>query len=159
MTDGAEIAQDSDPADATDEGKPNSRTPVSFYFGDHSTSHSEKYLLTVVPIAGSGTGTPPRAFSWVNTPGKSEIRMVKTRQQLVSLGLLPANNDDGTNEMAWYDIGDDNASSDSNLSDSRAFSRIGYQFRGRILKPSLGDLNSSPPVSINSESFYKSAGC
>ena len=315
MTDGAEIAQDSDPADATDEGKPNSRTPVSFYFGAHSTSHSEKYLLTVVPIAGSGTGTPPRAFSWVNanygecetrtamltpgwsyevrlthastkrpqgpdydytlnavdvpqsvivsdpdgllgvhlsdstftgagrtavvtaykvevavcspadddwpeldasrvvlddeelrikvtvspqmsslaavrqkfgdsltvktsgtcpqgvsvpigddallvnTPGKSEIRMAKTRQQLVSLGLLPANNDDGTNEMAWYDIGDDNASSDSNLSDSRAFSRIGYQFRGRILKPSLGDLNSSPPVSINSESFYKSAGC
>jgi len=315
VTDGAEIAQGSDPADATDEGKPNSRTPVSFYFGDHSTSHSEKYLLTVVPIAGSGTGTPPRAFSWVNanygecetrtamltpgwsyevrlahastkrpqgpdydytlnavdvpqsvivsdpdsllgvhlsdstftgvgrtavvtaykvevavcspddddwpeldasrvvlddeelrikvtvspqmsslaavrqkfgdsltvktsgtcpqgvsvpigddallvnTPGKSEIRMAKTRQQLVSLGLLPANNDDGTNEMAWYAIGDDNDSSDSNLSDSRAFSRIGYQFRGRILKPSLGDLNSSPPVSINSESFYKSAGC
>lgn len=75
MTDGAEIAQDSDPADATDEGKPNSRTPVSFYFGDHSTSHSEKYLLTVVPIAGSGTGTPPRAFSWVNTNyGECETR-------------------------------------------------------------------------------------
>ena len=75
VTDGAEIAQDSDPADATDEGKPGSRTPVSFYFGDHSTSHSEKYLLTVVPIAGSGTGTPPRAFSWVNANyGECETR-------------------------------------------------------------------------------------
>jgi hypothetical protein len=73
--------------------------------------------------------------------------------------LLPSQNEDSVNELTWYDIGDDNASSDSNLSDSRAFSGIGYQFRGRILKPSLGDLNSSPPVSINSESFYKSAGC
>ena len=319
VNDGAEVAQNSDPEDASDEGRPNSRIPVSFYFGDPSDSHSEKYRLEVTPV--SGVGDTPSSFSrfnenygrcetkkvmlkpgwsyavrlhhagsdpnyndqpkpdydyrlecrtaslpsnvvvedpsslfgtdytstkfggknkvatisayavtgvtvckpedpsWteleasrvvlddeelrvkieiapqlksiaqcqqmfgdtltvktsgtrpagtsvpigngtiVNSSGKSEIRIALTRQQLKSLGLLPSRNEDGVNEMAWYDVGDDNASSDSNLSDSRAFSGIGYQFRGRILNPSLGDLNSSPPVSINSESFYKAAGC
>ena len=107
----------------------------------------------------AGTSVPIGNGTIVNSSGKSEIRIALTRQQLKSLGLLPSSNEDGVNEMTWYDVGDDNASSDSNLSDSRAFSGIGYQFRGRILDPSLGDLNSSPPVSINSESFYKSAGC
>jgi hypothetical protein len=108
----------------------------------------------------AGASVPiPDDAAIVNLSGKSEIRITKTRQQLISHGLLPSQNEDSVNEMTWYDIGDDNASSDSNLSDSRAFSGIGYQFRGKILQPSLGDLNSSPPVSINSESFYKSAGC
>ena len=65
MNDGVEIAQNSDPADATDEGKPNSRTPVQFYFGDHSSSHSEKYQLTVVPVVNRSTNSP-RPFAWVN---------------------------------------------------------------------------------------------
>ena len=95
----------------------------------------------------------------VNTSGKSEIRISKTRSQLKTLGLLPENDNDGVNEMAWYDIGDDNLSSASNLSDSRAFAGLGYQFRGQILKPIMGNLDSNPPISINSESFYKSAGC
>ena len=65
VNDGVEIAQNSDPADATDEGKPNSRTPVQFYFGDHSSSHSEKYQLTVVPVVNRSTNSP-RPFAWVN---------------------------------------------------------------------------------------------
>ena len=66
VADGVEIAQNSDPADASDGGQPGSRVPVPFYFGDHSGSHSEKYQLTVVPVANSGEGTPPRSFSCVN---------------------------------------------------------------------------------------------
>jgi len=65
VNDGSEIAQGSDPADGTDDGKPNSRTPVQFYFGDHSSSCSEKYRLTVAPVVNRSAGTP-RAFSWVN---------------------------------------------------------------------------------------------
>ena len=95
----------------------------------------------------------------VNSSGKSEIRISNTRQQLIALGLLPSQNADGVNEMAWYDVGNDNLSSESNLSDSRAFAGLGYQFRGQILMPIMGNLDSDPPISINSESFYKSAGC
>jgi hypothetical protein len=89
VNDGVEIAQNSDPADPTDEGQPNSRTPVSFYFGDHSSSCSEKYRLTVSPVPVAGETNPPRTFSWVNarydqcetrtamlTPGHSyEVRL------------------------------------------------------------------------------------
>lgn len=75
VNDGAEVAQSSDPADATDGGLPNSRIAMQFYFGDHSTSHSEKYLLSASPMAGSGAGKPPRAFSWVNAAyGQCETR-------------------------------------------------------------------------------------
>jgi len=313
VNDGAEIGQKSDPTDGTDEGRPNSRTPVSFYFGDHSSSCSEKYRLTVTPVVNRSAGTP-RAFSWVNarydqcetrtamlTPGysyevrlahastnrpqgpdydytlnivnvpqsvvvsdpdgllgvhssgstftgeglvatltaykvdvavcspddpdwseldvsrvvlddeelrikvtvtpqmaslaacrqkfgdsitiktsgtcsqgatvsldnavfsnvdgKSEIRISRSFSQLRQLGLLPQSDEDNVNEMAWYDVGDDNLTSASNLSDSRAFAVLGYQFRGQILNPTLGNLDSNPPVSINSETFYKSAGC
>ena len=66
VADGAEIAQNSDPADSTDSGQPNSRIPVPFYFGDHSESHSEKYLLEVVPVAAIGMGVAPHTFAWVN---------------------------------------------------------------------------------------------
>ena len=66
VADGVEIAQNSDPADASDGGQAGSRVPVPFYFGDHSESHSEKYQLTVAPVAGSGEGMPPRTFSCVN---------------------------------------------------------------------------------------------
>ena len=62
--DGAEVAQNSDPTDASDGGLPNSRIPLSFYFGDPSGSHSEKYRLTVTPTV--GIGTRPASFSWLN---------------------------------------------------------------------------------------------
>jgi len=32
---------------------------AAFYFGDPSTSHSEKYALSVTPVAGTGVGEPP----------------------------------------------------------------------------------------------------
>ena len=40
--------------------------PVAFYFGDPSTSHSEKYLLTLVPVSGSGYGAEPPSVSLLN---------------------------------------------------------------------------------------------
>ena len=75
VDDGIEIAQNSDPADATDEGKANSRIPVPFTFGDPSQSSSEKYELTVTPVARDGDGTTPRTFAWVNQDyGQCETR-------------------------------------------------------------------------------------
>ena len=62
--DGAEVAQSSDPGDASDGGVANSRIPVPFRFGDPSGSTSEKYRLDVSPSTGSGSR--PRSFSWLN---------------------------------------------------------------------------------------------
>ena len=66
LADGAEVAQASDPADPSDCGQAGNRVPVPFYFGDHSGSHSEKYLLEVEPVAAIGMGVAPHTFAWVN---------------------------------------------------------------------------------------------
>ena len=65
VPDGEEIARDSDPADPSDEGRPGSRVPVRFTFGDPSGSHSEKYRLKVTPVP-PGIGDTPRGLSWPN---------------------------------------------------------------------------------------------
>ena len=57
MGDGVEVAQSSDPADASDEGRPNARTSVQFTFGDPSDSHSEKYRLEITPVSPGLSGT------------------------------------------------------------------------------------------------------
>ena len=64
VSDGAEVAQNSDPTDTGDGGAPNTRIPLSFYFGDPSASHSEKYRLAVTPTVGAGAA--PASFSWLN---------------------------------------------------------------------------------------------
>ena len=66
VNDGAEVAQSSDPADATDGGQPNSRIAVKFLFGDHSESHSEKYSLHLRVVSGSGYGNAPRSYIRIN---------------------------------------------------------------------------------------------
>lgn len=324
VNDGAEVGQNSDPTDASDEGMPNTRIQVPFYFGDPSGSHSEKYRLDITPVV--GPGATPASFSWlnadygecetktamlkagwkyevrltwaacnhphdgsyypnydytlslgqnvpdcvvledpdnlfrsdyyggdyygashfpvldavatitvyaitgvtickpegsswieleagrvvlddenlrikveiapqisslakcrqafgcsltvktsgtcpagasvpipddaaiVNLSGKSEIRITKTRQQLISLGLLPSKNDDGVNEMAWLDMANLSGSSGQNLSDSLAFATLGYADRGRACNDSTQTLESNPPNSIPSESYFKAAG-
>ena len=65
VPDGAEVAQNSDPNDASDEGLPNSRSPVRFTFGDPSGSHSEKYRLEITPVS-PRIGDTPRGFAWLN---------------------------------------------------------------------------------------------
>ena len=315
VDDGAEVARNSDPADAEDGGRPNSRVLATLTLGDHSRSQSEKYCLTFTPVPGSGpggapaaisrisarydgcapltvplkpgwryevrldhagsdpayTGTPkpdydytlefspkpesvllddpqglfgvhgwddgpflardkaatatvykvdvaicaPNGDSWTeldasrvvlddeelrvkvtvspqmddlaacrrqfgdtlrirttgtcpqgvtvplddavfaNVDGKSEIRVAKTFAQLRELGLLPAQDEDGVNEMAWLDMA---TSSSGNLSDSLAFEGLGYVDRGRATLDATETLESQPPSSIPSESYFKAAG-
>ena len=88
--------------------------------------------------------------------GKSEVRISQTRQQLKTLGLVPVNNEDGVNEMAWMDIAETDGQS---LSDSVAFSTLGYAFRGKATLDSLTNLESEPPNSAPSMTFMKAAGC
>ena len=57
VMDTVEIGQNSDPSDATDGGVAESRVKVSFYFGDDSGSHSEKYALEITQLVGEGGGT------------------------------------------------------------------------------------------------------
>ena len=90
---------------------------------------------------------------------KSEIRIPKTRQQLIDFGLLPSKDDDGVDEIAWLDMGSPDASQPSNLTDSEAFSSLGYQFRGKATGDVSKSLDSTPPNSKPSESFFKAAGC
>lgn len=73
VNDGAEVGQYSDPRDGGDEGVANSRVPVPFYFGDPSSSCSEKYRLEILPV--SGIDDTPSAFSWLNANyGQCESR-------------------------------------------------------------------------------------
>ena len=64
VNDGTEIGQNGDPVDSGDGGMPNVRASVDFWFGDPSGSHSEKYRLTVIPVAGRGAA--PSSYMWVN---------------------------------------------------------------------------------------------
>ena len=107
----------------------------------------------------AGASVPIGNGTIVNSSGKSEIRIALTRQQLKSLGLLPSRNEDGVNEMTWLDMGNPDSSQSSNLTDSEAFSALGYQFRGKATVDSTKTLESTPPNSIPSESFFKAAGC
>ena len=80
VDDGVEIIQLSDPADATDGGVSNSCVAVSFYFGDPSDSHSEKYCLHVCP-RDEGIADAPRAFHLVNSYyGECESKTVNLRR-------------------------------------------------------------------------------
>ena len=318
VSDGAEVAQNSDPNDASDGGLPNSRIPVPFTFGDPSGSVSEKYRLEILPV--SGVGDTPRSFLWLNeaygecetktamlksgwkyevrlchagtcpsyngTPnpdydyaltiadampdnvilddpsslfgtnensvsfagagkvatvsayavigvsickpddsswteledsrvvlddeplrvkieiaprlqslaqctqifgesltvktagtcpagvvlplvgnstishlsGKSEVRISRTRQQLKALGIVPANDEDGVNEMSAYDVGTLTGTDGSDLSDSDAFGGLGYQWRGKATNERSLNLFSTPSNAMLSKSFMQAAG-
>lgn len=92
----------------------------------------------------------------VNSPGRSEIRIARQRQQLTAHGLLPQNDDDGVDEMAWMDVPE---TTGQDLSDSTAFSTLGHAFRGKAIVATNPDLEVSPPISQRSKSFLKAAGC
>ena len=66
-SDGLEIAQGYDPADANDNAASGSRELVRFYFGDPSGSRSEMYRLELTPVPGSGPGRKPATASRVNS--------------------------------------------------------------------------------------------
>lgn len=80
VDDGVEIAQLSDPGDASDEGVSNSCVAVTFYFGDWSTSYSEKYCLHIYP-QGVGGENHPRSFHLINSHyGECENKTVNLRR-------------------------------------------------------------------------------
>lgn len=64
VNDNVEIAQNSDPGDASDGGVADSRYAVKLRFGDDSDSNSEKYSLELRPVGGDNPF--PRIYSWVN---------------------------------------------------------------------------------------------
>ena len=105
-----------------------------------------------------GVDIPIEAADFSVYSDHSEIRVTKTRQQLVSLGLLPQNDDDGVDEMAWLDMANLSESSGQNLSDSLAFATLGYVDRGQASNDSTQTLESNPQNSIPSESYFKAAG-
>lgn len=61
-----EILGGSDPVNAASNSESNSFVSVAFVYGDPSYTKSEKYNLKITPIVGSGPGTIPRNYSWVN---------------------------------------------------------------------------------------------
>ena len=88
----------------------------------------------------------------------SEIRMTRTRTQMIALGLLPSQNEDDVGEMASYDVGTLDGNEGSDLTDCFAFEQIALAYRGRASKERTLTLNSNPPNSEPSESFFKAAG-
>lgn len=87
VDDGDEVGQFSDPDDATDRGRPASRVPVTFTFGDHSGSHSEKYRLELTPVAPRNrTVEPaemPKSVSWVD----AEYGECETKTAMLARGF------------------------------------------------------------------------
>ena len=102
-----------------------------------------------------GVSVPLDGAVFVNVGGKSEIRVAKTFAQLWELRLLPSRDEDGVNEQIWIDMA---TSSSGNLSDSLAFEGLGYADRGRATLDATKTLESQPPSSIPSESYFKAAG-
>jgi hypothetical protein len=100
----------------------------------------------------------PEDAAIVNSPGRSEIRITKTRQQLISLGLLPQNDEDGVSEMTWLDMANPSSGSGQNLLDSEAFAGLAHEDRGRASRDPASSLASAPSVSAPSESYFKAAG-
>lgn len=88
----------------------------------------------------------------------SEIKLTRTRGQLIALGLLPPQDEDGVDEMASYDVGTLSGDDGSDLSDCIAFEQMSLAFRGRSSKEQSLTLASDPPNSQLSKSFFKAAG-
>ena len=88
----------------------------------------------------------------------SEIKINRTRAQLIALGLLPSQNEDSVDEMASYDVGTLGGNEGSDLTDCFAFEQMALAYRGRASNERTLTLNANPPNSELSESFFKAAG-
>lgn len=116
-----------------------------------------------VVVATSGTcpdgvAVPVASSEFACFGDHSEIRLVRTRAQLVELGLLPPQGEDGVDEMSAYDVGTLAGSGGSDLSDCLSFEQMALARRGRASNERTLTLDSSPPNSELSESFFKAAG-
>ena len=125
--------------------------------------HCQLVMGSNVTVITSGTCPGGAAVAiatsdFSNHGSYSEIRIARSRQQLIGLGLLPAQDEDGVDEMAWLDMADLSSGSGQNLTDSEAFAGLGYRDRGTACRDVAKTLKSTPPCSIPSESYFKSAG-
>lgn len=105
-----------------------------------------------------GVAIPIVPSEFTNCETHSEIRITRTRAQLAELGLLPSQDEDGVDEMASYDVGTLAGVDGSDLSDSLAFEGMALAHRGRASNERTLTLDSMPPNSGLSESFFKAAG-
>ena len=121
---------------------------------------------TTVKIRSSGTAPNGQDFTMtsqnttlVQGSGYSELRVALTRSQLISLGVLPSQENDSVTEKAWYDTGFDTAVSYPNLLDGRAFDNgMSAEIRGQCTQAIYGGLDSTPPNSPLDNSFFKAGG-
>ena len=131
-------------------------TPVLADFDLFRRVMGSNVVVSTSGTCPTGVAIPIAASEFFSGGTNSEIRMTRTRAQLVELGLLPSQDEDGVDEMAWIDVPTTEV---QDLSDSEAFSELGYAFRGKATEASTVDLEASPPVSARSKSFFKAAGC
>lgn len=123
-------------------------------------------LGTALTIKTSGTDPNGQDFTMTsqNTTltqavDYSELRVALTRNQLISLGVLPSQESDAVTEKAWYDTGFDTTVSAPNLLDGEAFDDgMNLETRGKCTRAIYGGLESSPPNSPQDDSFLQSGG-
>ena len=94
-----------------------------------------------------------------SSDGRTVVRAEYPFGKLKEIRALPRQDNDGVAEMAWIDIVEDRPDTVQNLDDSRAFEQLGYAFRGKATTDPGQTLESEPPNSEQSESFFKAAGC
>lgn len=91
--------------------------------------------------------------------GRTVVRVECPFGKLKDVRALPRQDSDDVAEMAWIDIVEDRPDTVQNLDDSRAFAELGHAFRGKATTDPGQTLESEPPNSEQSESFFKAAGC
>ncbi len=136
VTDGQEVENSSDPNDDTDGGRPASRVPVDFHFGDPSGSHSEKYRLVVKPEKNPDgqkpvSGEEPKTFEWIN----AEYGECETKTAMLLRGW--------TYEVRLYHAGTDPEYDDSPRPD--------YDYRLSCFPPSCVGVVTNDPQRLFGE--------
>ena len=116
----------------------------------------DKILVKTAGTCPAGAEVSLDEATFVTTGGVSELRFSLSRERVKALGLLPANDEDGVDEMASVDIVQTEGQS---LADSEAFMGLGYASRGKATLDAANNLDSTPPTSRPSDSFFKAAGC
>jgi hypothetical protein len=97
--------------------------------------------------------------TFVSSGGTSELRVELDRDDLIEAGLLPDESDDGAEEHAWFDTGDEDASEASNQTDGEAFNAgASGETRGQAREKENKDLQSDPALSPIDKSFMIAAG-
>ena len=140
----------------TSELKPTYNT--GYWHEELDTGISSWWCQATSGTCPDGAAIPIASSEFACLGAYSEIRLVRTCAQLVELGLLPPQDEDGVDEMAAYDVGTLAGADGSDLSDCHAFEQMALALRGRATNERTLTLDSRPPNAELSESFFKAAG-